>query len=42
MEQDYPEVLHFGYATEDSYHWICEACFNDFKERFGWTLADDE
>ncbi len=25
-----------GYATADNYHWICNACFNDFKEEFGW------
>lgn len=27
-----------GYATEDLYWWVCEECFEDFKERFEWTL----
>jgi hypothetical protein len=25
MEEDYPKVLHIGYATTDEYHWVCEA-----------------
>ena len=33
--------LHEGYATSDRYHWICERCYQDFKEGFGWTLASD-
>lgn len=38
MEEDQPEVLHEGYTTPDRYHWICAACFGDFKDRFGWRL----
>ena len=38
MEND----LHEGYATEDEYHWICEACYNDFKDRFQWKVKDNE
>ena len=38
MEEDYPEVLHEGYCTRDSYRWICEECFADFCNRFHWTL----
>jgi hypothetical protein len=34
MEEDYPEVLQEGYATEDNYRWICEECFEDFKDLF--------
>ena len=34
MVRDYPDVLHIGYATTDDYHWICESCFKDFKEKF--------
>ena len=26
-----------GYTTTDDYHWICENCFNDFKNDFKWT-----
>lgn len=34
-----PDELHAGFTTTDDYHWICETCFGDFKERFQWTLA---
>lgn len=34
-----PDALHEGYATLDAYRWICPTCFEDFRERFGWTLA---
>lgn len=27
-----------GYCTSDDYHWICEPCFEDFKEMFQWTI----
>ena len=29
----------YGYTTLDKYHWICENCYNDFKERFNWELS---
>ena len=32
--------LHSGYATKNEEHWICESCYNDFKDRFQWTLCD--
>ena len=38
MVEDYPDVLHEGYATEDDYHWICETCFADFRDEFEWRL----
>jgi hypothetical protein len=41
MVEDYPDVLHRGYATENDYHWICENCFNDFKESFNWTVIEN-
>ena len=31
------EDLHVGYTN--GYHWICETCFNDFKEQFGWIVT---
>ena len=34
-----PDALHAGYTTEDEYRWICEGCFNDFRERFSWQVA---
>ncbi|MBO9534653.1 MAG: hypothetical protein J7513_16895 [Solirubrobacteraceae bacterium] len=36
-------VLARGYTTTAEhpagagYHWLCEACFADFKEEFGWV-----
>jgi len=29
--------LNEGYATEDRYHWVCEDCYNDFKDEFKWN-----
>lgn len=29
-----------GYVTaDDDYHWICEQCFADFRDRFNWTVV---
>ena len=36
-----PEVLTEGYATVGEYRWICSDCFDDFKDRFDWTIQDD-
>jgi len=27
-----------GYATMDNYHWICQECYDDFKEAFEWRV----
>lgn len=32
------EDLTQGYCTADQKYWICEECFNDFKEMFGFEL----
>jgi len=29
-----------GYCTTDQYYWICEACFNDFKDMFQWKVVE--
>src|SRR5690554_1008124 len=29
-----------GYSTEDGYRWICNDCFNDFKEEFNWKVKE--
>lgn len=29
-----------GYATPDGYHWICDRCFSDFRERFAWKVDE--
>ena len=28
------------YCTDDRYYWICEECYNDFKDRFLWVTDD--
>jgi len=42
MAEDHPEVLHVGYATPDDYYWICEQCFQAFREKFHWTVISDD
>ncbi|HBG42116.1 MAG TPA: hypothetical protein DDW85_12025 [Porphyromonadaceae bacterium] len=34
--------LHKGYSTKDGYHWICNKCFNDFKNEFKWELEQPQ
>jgi hypothetical protein len=33
------EDLAKGFATEDAYHWVCEPCFEDFREELAWTVV---
>jgi hypothetical protein len=33
-----PGDLKKGYVTEDNYHWICDSCFNDFRDEFNWVV----
>lgn len=39
---DDEQWLHIGYCTIDKPHgqrrWICEQCFQDFKDQFEWTV----
>ena len=28
------------YCTKDMRHWVCQNCFNDFKNSFGWAEKD--
>ena len=35
---EYDGCLHEGFCTVDGSDWICEVCFNDFRERFGWKV----
>ena len=32
--------LHQGWCTPDEYHWVCEECFRDFREQFGWKVRE--
>jgi hypothetical protein len=29
-----------GYCTLDAYYWVCEPCYQDFKEMFQWELVE--
>lgn len=35
------EDLHYGYVAmyNDDDYWICETCYQDFKEMFEWKLV---
>jgi hypothetical protein len=33
-----PEDLHVGYTTLHDYHWVCQPCFNDFRQMFEWKV----
>ena len=35
------DTLHAGYTTPDRSRWVCKECFADFRERFGWRLAEE-
>lgn len=35
---EYPDTLHNAYCTENEYHWICEVCYDDFKDKFCWKI----
>jgi hypothetical protein len=46
LAREDPEILTEGYATlgtgpegQDDYHWICDRCFADFRERFAWHIG---
>jgi hypothetical protein len=40
-DQPIPDTLRSGYTTEDSRHWVCPTCFEDFRERFQFRLRPD-
>ncbi len=42
---DAPRFLSAGYTIaqlERSTLWICATCFDDFRERFGWTVVSQD
>ena len=41
MIESQPDVLHQGYSTADDYYWVCEKCFEDFKELFRWEVVEE-
>lgn len=34
----FSDCIHEAYCTEDEYHWICDDCYNDFKDIFDWKI----
>lgn len=34
------DELNYGYSTVNNYTWICEDCYNDFKEMFKWNVME--
>jgi hypothetical protein len=30
-----------GYCTPDEYRWVCERCFEDFREAFRWSVVPE-
>jgi hypothetical protein len=35
-----PDALREGYTTSDTYRWVCDQCFINFRERFNWVVVD--
>ena len=40
MRDNFPDVLHEGYATPNLVHWICDDCFKDFRHMFLWKVEE--
>jgi len=36
---DDPDAVDRGYVTDDNYNWVCETCFDDFRDRLGWSTS---
>lgn len=34
--------LHYAYNTQNNRYWICEKCFNDFKDIFNWKIVSED
>ena len=32
------DILNEGWANEDEYYWICDKCFNEFKDIYRWKI----
>lgn len=35
----YDKDLHAGYYEKDSKSWICDDCYMNYKDLFGWSVA---
>ena len=29
-----------AYSSDNNYYWICEKCYEDFKDMFEWTVEE--
>ena len=38
MEGGVNDAMSEGYTTDDGEQWVCPTCFDDFRERFHWTV----
>ena len=36
----HPDEIHEGYVTTDGQHWVCDACFNDYRKAYGWVVEN--
>ena len=34
------DALREGWTTPDEYHWVCDTCFSDFRDEFGWHIEE--
>lgn len=32
------DMMHIGYCTQDKSDWVCDKCFEDFKDMFKWVI----
>jgi hypothetical protein len=39
LSADDEDAVDRGYSTKDNYHWVCETCFGDFCDQFGWLVV---
>ena len=39
FSEDAAESLHHGFHAEHEGRWVCDVCFDDFRERFAWTVT---
>lgn len=39
FSEDETVGMTWGYSTLDEKYWICEDCFNDFKDKFEWEVT---
>ena len=38
MDLEKPGILRQGWTDEEQTYWICQECFEDFKEKYKWNI----